>query len=151
MKTLIAAAALALTATVAHADIDYQKVFKAQGKTAAEIINGFDMALGRAGQQVSGNRLTADSTSLCLINKLLGVNLTAYGQIVIEAKNNQYRVTIQNTKLEFRDPRGVDLQVHRPGNTTGWIGNVKTWEACQVGFDKYIATLDQKMKQYQSW
>ena len=101
MKTLIAAAALALTATVAHADIDYQKVFKAQGKTAAEIINGFDMALGRAGQQVSGNRLTADSTSLCLINKLLGVNLTAYGQIVIEAKNNQYRVTIQNTKLEY--------------------------------------------------
>ena len=144
MKTLIATAILGLSATIAHADIDYQKVFTAQGKTAAEIINGFDMALGHSGQQVSGDRITANSTSLCLINKWLGVNLEAAGQIVIEAKNNQYRVTIQNTDVE-----GVSLQTHR--NPTAFIGNVKTYEACQVGFDKYIATLDQKMQQYQSW
>ena len=149
MKKFITIAVLVLTTTAAQADIDHQAVINAPGKSATDIISGFQMALGGNVKQINGTTIVADSQSRCLINKILGVSLTAYGEAIIEAKEGKYRVIIQNTTLEFRD--GISLQVHKPGNTTVMLGNEKTWHACQAGFDQHLNELHNSMMQYQTW
>ncbi len=130
MKKLIVAGMLGLTAMSAKS-ADYQEVVQYQG-SAQQIINAANKAFGAVKtKNVTGDTLTVQTKVDCLGGfSFLPVAIPVYGDIIIEAKDNRYRITFDNIKAES----GYKLTALPDLNSD-----------CQKSFKEFSAHINEKM------
>ena len=130
MKRIIPAIILATAAITAQA-ADYQSVVQYQG-SSQQIITAANKAMGAVKTKaVVGDTLTVQ-TSVDCDKGWLG-KVTMYGDIIIEAKDNRYRITFDNMKAES----GYKLE-QLPQNK----------EACEASFQEFTAQINKKMASF---
>ena len=130
MKKTFATLALLLTATTATA-ADYQEVVAFNG-TAQNIISNANKAFGGVTtKSVVGDTLTVATKIDC--NKGWLGKITMYGDIIIEAKQDRFRITFDDMKADT----GYSLK-ELPQNK----------EACEASFKKVTQTVTSKMSSF---
>jgi hypothetical protein len=122
---------LALLASGAAQAADYQEVVNFNG-TAQNIISNANKAFGAVTTKgVIGNTLTV-ATKIDCDKGWLG-KITMYGDIIIEAKQDRFRITFDDMKADT----GYSLK-ELPQNK----------EACEASFKKVTQTVTSKMSSF---
>jgi len=133
MNKLLTALIFTATAITAQA-ADYQQVVEYKG-TAPQIISAANKAFGAVKtKNVAGDTLTVQAKVDCLGGfSFLPVAIPVYGDIIIEAKDDRYRITFDNMKAES----GYKLTELQDLNSD-----------CQKSFKEFSTQINEKMASY---
>ena len=151
MKKLIILITL-LISTSAFAN-EYQTVRNVEGKSATDIMKVWKMSGTTANfkfMQPSDNTLKFRALTLC--GKTWGVRLEMESDVLLEVKDNKYRITIEETR--FVDNPGFGMADHKKGAT--FLGvtqkkNSKTYVKCMEGIHNFLDAQDKKIKEYEDF
>ena len=146
MKKTILAIALGLTTVSAYADVDYQKVFDTKGDPQT-IIKKVSAAMGpKYSKEVNGDQLIIRGGYACMIGfSFLPVPLEATVNIIVEAKQDRYRVSFVDTVLHpSRGSEGNPVARMLPDNTLT-NSTASTQESCKKSLAEFAEEINGKM------
>jgi len=107
MKKLIVAGVLGLTALSAQAGMDYQKVYEFKG-SPKEIVKKISASFGpKYSKEINDNQIIIRGGFTCEYESFWVPNSPATTNIVVEAKDDRYRIAFMDTYLDSQTFNGI--------------------------------------------
>lgn len=151
-KTLLTIATIVALSTTAFG-YEYQTVREIPGKSASDILASWKMSGTTADfktMQVSDNAIKFRALTLC--GKTWGVRLEMESDVLLEVKDNKYRITFEETR--FVDNPDFGMADHKKGATFLGITqkeDSKTYVKCMEGIHNFLDAQDKKIVQYEDF
>ena len=150
MKKIIAAAALALTATTASAAVDFQTVAKVPGKSVTQIKDGI-VSSSWSGTHTkfreTSKAIFVDALITCPGKGFWAPKTTLESEVKFDIKNGKFRVTVSNSV--FKDNVAIELRHHKKGESFMGVTQKKDgpiYVQCQKAFNQMVTDIQSDVK-----
>ena len=111
MKKFIVAGVLSLTAITTYAGVDYQKVYEFKG-SSKEIIKKISASFGpKYSKEINDNQLMIRGGFICEYESFWIPNAPATTNIVVEAKDDRYRISFIDTYIDSQTYNGITFPI----------------------------------------
>jgi hypothetical protein len=111
MKKLIIAGVLGFTALSAQADVDYQKVYEFKG-SSKEIVKKMSALFGpKYSKEINDNQIIIRGGFICEYESFWIPNSPATTNIVVEAKDDRYRISFMDTYIDSQSYNGMTYPI----------------------------------------
>ena len=148
-KTLLTIATAVALSTTALAN-EYQTVRTVEGKSATDIMKVWKMTGTTANfkfMEPSADTLKFVAVTTC--GKTWGVRLAMESDVLLEVKDNKYRITFERTR--FEDNPAFGMADHKKGAKFMGVTqkkDSKTYVKCMEGIHSFLDNVDKQINNY---